>query len=265
MSDYLNEILRHKREEVEDQRRRMPLANLKECAGYAQHRRSLKASLQGHSPAVIAEIKAASPSKGSIRTVTDVAGIAASLARGGAAALSVLTDKMFFGGRIEYLPLARGGHSLPVLRKDFILDPYQVHQARAYEADAILLIVAALEKSRLRDLYHLARELGLEVLVEVHSEAELASISGEPVEILGINNRNLTTFHTDIETSIRLCALAPSGSLVVSESGIQTRSQIDRLAAHGIHAFLVGETLMRAPEPGQALRSLLTRASEGPV
>jgi len=257
MSQYLNDILRHKREEVEVQQRHTPLARLRDCAGYVQPRRSLSASLRGHSPAVIAEIKAASPSKGSIRVLTDIAGIAGSLARAGAAALSVLTDERFFGGSLEHLPLARSGHPLPVLRKDFILDPYQVHQARAFEADAILLIVAALEKSRLMDLYHLARELGLEVLVEVHSEAELSSIEGEPFELLGINNRDLTTFRTDLATSVRLGALAPSGSLVVSESGIQERSQIDRLSARGIHAFLVGETLMRAADPGQALRLLL--------
>ncbi|MCC6398943.1 MAG: indole-3-glycerol-phosphate synthase, partial [Bacteroidetes bacterium] len=187
----------------------------------------------------------------------------ASLARAGAAALSVLTDERFFGGALEHLPLARSRHPLPVLRKDFILEPYQVHQARAFEADAILLIVAALEKSRLMDLYHLARELGLEVLVEVHSEAELSSIEGEPFDLLGINNRDLTTFRTDLETSVRLGALATSGARVVSESGIRERSQIDRLSARGIHAFLVGETLMRAFDPGQALRLLLMPDPEG--
>ncbi len=265
MKNYLDVILRHKRSEVEEQRRATPVEHLRDREGYAQPRRSLVGALRRHRPAIIAEIKAASPSKGILRTGMDVAGIAASYVDGGAAALSVLTDKKYFGGQLDYLPIARRGHVLPVLRKDFIIDPYQVYQARAYEADAILLIAAALEKSQLSNLNQLARELGLEVLMEVHSERDIAMLDGEPVELLGINNRDLSSFQTDITTSIRLRPMAPAGSLIVSESGIQTRDHLTRLSACGIHAFLVGEALLRAPDPGQALRTLLMPAPGEPT
>ena len=257
MNTYLDEILQRTRDDLQEQKRRSPLALLKEMPGYHAPRRPFELRLRGASPAVIAEIKAASPSRGVIREHMDVSAIARSYVNGGAAALSVLTDEPFFQGRLEYLPLARAGHTMPVLRKDFIVDPYQLHQARAYEADAVLLIVAALERQELLDLKHLADELGLEVLVEVHSEPELEALSGGDFRVVGINNRDLSTFVTDMNTSIRMQPHIQKEAVCVSESGIQTGSDIRALQAAGIGAFLIGESLMRTVDPGDTLRRLL--------
>ena len=257
MNTYLDAILQRTREDVKAQIKRQTVSVLKDMPGYHAPRRPFELRLRGASPVIIAEIKAASPSLGVIRENMDVAAIARSYVAAGAAALSVLTDEPFFHGRLEYLPLARAGHTIPVLRKDFILDPYQLYQARAYEADAVLLIVAALEREQLMDLKHLADELGLEVLVEVHSEAELEVLSEGDFRIVGVNNRDLSTFVTDLQTSVRLRPLVRKEAVCVSESGIRTGTDIRSLQSHGIGAFLIGESLMRTPDPGDTLRRLL--------
>jgi indole-3-glycerol phosphate synthase len=204
---------------------------------------------------VIAEVKRASPSKGAIRANLDPAALAASYAAAGAAALSVLTDGPFFQGSLADLEAARTAVRLPVLRKDFVIDPLQVLEARAAGADAVLLIVAALEEARLRELLAVAREQGMEALVEVHSRAELERALGAGAGIVGINNRDLRTFRTDIEVTRQLLAYT-GGRTIVSESGIDEAATVRSLEAAGVHAFLVGEALLRAPDPGEALRKL---------
>jgi indole-3-glycerol phosphate synthase len=258
--NYLDRILRQKKEEVHRRIQQYPLERLRERPGYAQLRRSLRGALQAQAPAVVAEIKRASPSKGVIRENFDPGAIARSYVAGGAAALSVLTDEPFFGGRLEYLENARQGHALPVLRKDFIIDSYQLHEARAFGADAVLLIVAALGGKRVAALQEEARELGLESLVEIHNEAELAELAGTSVALLGINNRDLTTFATTLDVTLRIAPHVPAGSLIVSESGIAAPEDVQRLMAQGINAMLVGEAFMRSDDPGGALRQLVAEA-----
>jgi indole-3-glycerol phosphate synthase len=254
---YLDRILDRKREEVEVRKQHTPVERLQAMTGYRLPRRSLHAALAGRTPAVIAEIKGASPSRGVIREHLDPREIARAYARAGASALSVLTDEPFFHGKLEYLLEARAGHELPVLRKDFILDAYQLHEALAYGADAVLLIVAALGGARLLELKREAEDLGLEVLVEVHNEQELAAVEGASIGILGINNRNLTNFETSIEVTHRLRQWVPAGTLVVSESGISGPEDLLRLREWGVNAVLVGEAFMRADDPGEALRAML--------
>jgi indole-3-glycerol phosphate synthase len=209
---------------------------------------------------VIAEIKKASPSKGLIRADFDPAWIAREYADGGAACLSVLTDEQFFQGHNDYLQQARAACNLPVIRKDFLIDPLQVLEARAIGADCILLIAAALPAPKLRELGLLARMLGMDVLVEVHDRAELEAVLQldlpRPV-LLGINNRNLRTFETRLETTLELLPLVPSGYEVVTESGIFTRQDVARMRDGGVSRFLIGESLMRQPSPGAALHALL--------
>jgi indole-3-glycerol phosphate synthase len=206
---------------------------------------------------VIAELKKASPSRGTIREHFDPAAIAREYVEAGAHALSVLTDVHFFQGTIRTLELIREHTPVPLLRKDFIIDEYQLHEAKAFGADAVLLIAAALPAERLRALHAAAGELGLECLVEVHSEEEIASLDLSQVRCVGINNRDLATFDTDIRTSLRLRPLLPDSVTVVSESGIGTPQDIAALGRCGIHAVLVGETFMRAEHPGDALKSFL--------
>lgn len=262
MSTYLDTILQRTRADLEQQKHAVPLAALMDMPGYHVPRRPFELALRRRSPAVIAEIKAASPSRGVIRPAMDVAAIARSYVDGGAAALSVLTDVPFFHGHLDYMALARAGHTVPVLRKDFILDPYQVHQARAYQADAILLIVAALDLSRLMELRALAEELGLGVLVEVHSAEELDALDGAHFPVIGINNRDLATFVTDLNTSVHIRRMIGSDAVCVSESGIQTAADMRSLRSHDIDAFLIGEGFMRAPDPGAALRAMLAEIQE---
>lgn len=262
MSSYLDTILQRTREDIVHQKHALPLGALMDMPGYYVPRRPFELALRRRSPAVIAEIKAASPSRGVIRPAMDVAAIARSYVDAGAAALSVLTDEPFFHGRLEYMARARAGHAVPVLRKDFILDPYQVHQARAYQADAILLIVAALGLSELMELNVLAEELGLGVLVEVHSPEELDALDGGHFPVVGINNRDLATFVTDLNTSVRIRGMIGSDVVCVSESGIQTAADMRALRAHDIDAFLIGERFMRAPDPGEALRAMLAGVRE---
>jgi indole-3-glycerol phosphate synthase len=262
-SSYLHRILERKREDVAQRKTGRPLEMLRDMPGYALARRSLLHALESKEPAVIAEIKRASPSKGVIRKDADPACIALAYARAGAAAISVLTDEPFFNGSVDFLMPARGGHELPVLRKDFIIDSYQLHEARAFGADAVLLIVAALDRVHLSELFHEATALGLEVLVEVHDGKELEAIEGVPVRILGINNRNLSTFETTLDVSCVLAPGVPAGTVVVSESGIHDASDVRRLASFGVHAMLIGETFMRAADPGEALRELLAGCRAG--
>lgn len=263
MTDILQRILARKREEVAERKARVGLAELRgRCAdapparGFAA---ALRTRVEAGQPAVIAEIKKASPSRGLIRADFDPAALARSYAAGGAACLSVLTDVDFFQGSDAYLREARAACGLPVLRKDFTIDKYQVWEARAIGADAILLIVAALDNAALANLHALAVEAGLDVLVEVHDAVDLEralALPDAPHTVLGINNRDLRTFETGIETTLRLRHAVPPGHLLVSESGIATREDIARLRAAGVHAFLVGETFMRAEDPGSELARL---------
>jgi indole-3-glycerol phosphate synthase len=218
---------------------------------------ALRRRTAGGSVAVIAEIKKASPSKGVLRADFRPAEIAASYDRHGAAALSVLTDETFFQGAASYLEAARAAASVPVLRKDFTIDPYQLFEARAMGADAILLIAAILDDNELADLEATAAALGLSVLVEVHDEQELERSLRLATPLIGINNRNLRTFETSIETTLQLAARVPGERLVVSESGIHSPADVRRLRDAGVHAFLVGEAFMRAGDPGLALASLI--------
>jgi indole-3-glycerol phosphate synthase len=209
-------------------------------------------------PAVIAEIKKASPSKGVIRPDFDPAAIARSYAAGGATCLSVLTDRQFFQGANDYLESARRQCDLPVLRKDFIVDSWQVMEAAAIGADCILLIVAALADRQLAELESCAREFGLDVLVEVHDGDELQRALRLQTRLVGINNRDLRSFEVDLQTTLSLLADVPADRLLVTESGIVSRQDVDALRNHGVHAFLVGEAFMRAPDPGSALRELMS-------
>jgi indole-3-glycerol phosphate synthase len=258
--NYLTSILNHKRGEIEESRKREPLERLKDCPEYTAPTRSFSGSLWSNSPAIIAEIKKASPSRDVIRPEFDPVAIARQYAGAGAAALSVLTDYSYFRGTLEYLEQVKAVVPLPVLRKDFILDPYQVHESRARGADAILLIAAALEPAELRDLGALARELGLESLVEVHSQEEIEALEFPSIQMIGINNRDLSTFATDLGITVRLRPLIPPEILVVSESGITSGAQLKGLMDLGIGAFLIGEAFMRAADPGQALRQILREA-----
>jgi indole-3-glycerol phosphate synthase len=209
------------------------------------------------SPRIIAEVKKASPSKGLIRPDFDPVAIAQTYAANGAAALSVLTDAKYFQGQLSFLEDICTAVTLPLLRKDFTIDAYQVYESRAAHADALLLIVAALERGQLEDFLGLADDLDMAALLEVHTVEELERCLPLQPRLIGINNRDLRTFHTDIETTLRLLPLVPSDVLVVSESGINTAADITRLRDKGVHAFLIGESLMRAPTPGVKLREFL--------
>ncbi|MCC6594984.1 MAG: indole-3-glycerol phosphate synthase TrpC [Rhodanobacteraceae bacterium] len=258
--DILHRILQRKAEEIAARSAALPLAeraarvaDLAPTRGFAD---ALEARIEAGRPAVIAEVKKASPSKGVIRADFDPAAIAASYARGGATCLSVLTDADFFQGSEAALQAARAACALPVLRKDFTIDAWQVYEARAIGADAILLIVAALGDASLLELTLLAAELDLDVLVEVHDEAELERALALPARLIGINNRNLRSFETSLDTSLRLQAQVPAPRIVVAESGIHTPADVATLRAAGIGAFLVGEAFMRAPDPGAELARL---------
>ena len=261
MSDILNQILARKREEVSAARQRLPLAELSAAARHAPAVRpfaeALKRAIAGGRPAVIAELKKASPSKGLIRGDFRPAELARDYARNGATCLSVLTDRDYFQGAPEYLGAAREASGLPVLRKDFMLDVYQVTEARALGADCILLIASALDDAQMAELEAAAFELDMDVLVEVHDSAELERALKLKTPLLGVNNRNLRSFKTSLETTLALLPRIPAGKLVITESGINSRADIARMRAAGVHAFLVGESLMRAPEPGAALAELL--------
>lgn len=256
----LERILRVKREEIAAAKARVSRRDLDQQARNAAPPRdfvgALRSKIAAGAPGVIAEIKRASPSKGLLRPEFDSAAIARSYEKGGAACMSVLTDKEFFQGQAGDLVAARAACSLPVLRKDFMIDPYQVLESRAMGADCILLIAACLSGAEMSGLESLAHELGMAVLVEVHDEAELAATSGLKSPLVGINNRNLKTFETRIETTLDLLPSVPPNRIVITESGIATKADVARLRARGVNAFLVGEAFMRAPEPGSSLREL---------
>jgi indole-3-glycerol phosphate synthase len=260
-ADILATILAAKRDEIKRRRADRTLDELKAivkdmppCRDFAGELKTRAATTKD---AVIAEIKRASPSAGIIRKDFDPKAIAKSYEAGGATCLSVLTDERFFGGQTDFLVQARAACRLPVLRKDFIIDPWQVFETRAMGADALLLIVAALNDNQLAELSELGQELGLAVLVEVHDEEEMERALKVPGDLVGINNRDLHRFVTDLETTLRLAPMVTKDRLVISESGIHASEDIKRLQAGGIGAFLIGEALMKCGEPGEALARLM--------
>ena len=264
MSDILDKILAHKADEVAAAKARRPLTDVRAAAIAVAPPRdfvgALRSKIAAGRAAVIAEIKKASPSKGLLRADFDPATIAASYAAHGAACLSVLTDREFFQGEPRYLAAARDACDLPALRKDFMIDAYQVYEARAWGADCILLIVAALDVTRIRELEALAHELGMAVLVEVHDAAELESALTLATPLVGVNNRNLRTFETRLSTTLDLLPRIPSDRLVVTESGILARADVELMRANGVHAFLAGEAFMRAHDPGVELQRMFLSA-----
>ena len=264
MSDILNQIVAVKREEIAAAQRRMPLAAMRADAESRVLTRDFEGALRkkiaAGQGAVIAEIKKASPSKGVLRADFIPADIAQSYAEGdgktSAACLSVLTDKQFFQGQVDFLKQARASCDLPVLRKDFMVDPYQIYESRAMGADCILLIAACLDDALMADLEAIARSLDMAVLVEVHDRAELDRALKLKTRLVGINNRDLRTFEVSLDTTLGMLKDTPADRLVVTESGIATRDDVKRMRDAGVHAFLVGEAFMRADDPGQALAAL---------
>ena len=260
--DILKRILARKAEEVAARKREVPLEEVVQRAASSSAPRgfvnALRAKIAEGKPAVIAEIKKASPSKGVLREDFNPAEIAKSYEQHGAACLSVLTDIDFFQGADEYLVAARKSCSLPVLRKDFVIDPYQVTEARALGADCILLIVAALSDSQLSELSDLAASLNMDALVEVHDKSELDRALALPNSMIGINNRNLQTFETRLETTLELLESITDGRLVVTESGIHSAADVATMQQQNVNAFLVGEAFMRADDPGSKLAELFS-------
>jgi indole-3-glycerol phosphate synthase len=255
----LQRILETKREEVAHRSARRDLDTLRSAARDQPDSRGFAdrvSALSDGGTAVIAEVKKASPSAGVIREDFRPAKIAASYESAGAAGLSVLTDEQYFQGSDSYLQQARKACSLPVLRKDFMVDPWQIHESRVLGADCVLLIVAALPRDLLQQLDGLAREIGLDVLVEVHNEQEMEDALTTGAGLVGVNNRDLHTFTTDLGTSERLVKMVPESRTLVTESGIHTAQDVQRMRASGIHSFLVGEAFMRSPDPGAALKEL---------
>jgi indole-3-glycerol phosphate synthase len=260
MATILQYILETKRKEVAAAKTRLAAPQIESRAQAASAPRdfvgALRTKILAGAPAVIAEIKKASPSKGVLRTDFDPPGIAKSYERAGAACISVLTDKEFFQGAPEHLIAARGATALPILRKDFIIEPYQVFESRVWGADCILLIAACLTKSEMIELEQCAKRFGMAVLVEVHDGDELESALALRTPLIGINNRNLRTFETKLETTLDLLPRVPPNRLVISESGILSSIDVHRLRSGGVHAFLVGEAFMRASDPGASLAEL---------
>ncbi|MCP5278204.1 MAG: indole-3-glycerol phosphate synthase TrpC [Thiobacillus sp.] len=262
MSDILEKILATKRTEVAAAKQAMPMDAVMEAARNAPHARdfvgAIRNKIASGRPAVIAEIKKASPSKGVIRADFHPAEIAASYEHGGAACLSVLTDRDYFQGMPEYLVAARNACSLPVLRKDFMIDPYQVYEARAMGADCILLIVAALSLAQMQELESLAHELGMAVLVESHDGEELNAALQLQTPLMGINNRNLRTFATHLDTTLDLLPSIATDRIVVTESGILAPADVALMRRHRVNTFLVGEAFMKAADPGRELARLFS-------
>jgi indole-3-glycerol phosphate synthase len=266
MSDILNNILAVKADEVAAAKKHRDFASLRrDVEGDAELRQNLRgfeANLRRHiaagAPGVIAEVKKASPSKGVIRADFKPAEIAASYAANGAACLSVLTDVQFFQGATEYLQQARAACAIPVLRKDFMIDPYQIYEARAMGADCILLIVSALDHGLMAEMEACAHELGMDVLIESHDGDELDAALKLKSALVGINNRNLRTFETSLQTTLDLLPRIPTEKLVITESGILVGDDVKRMREADVHAFLVGEAFMRAPDPGAELKRLFS-------
>lgn len=257
----LTRIIDHKRGEIADAKRLRPVEGLQEQLAVAPPVRDFAAALRAKTDvALIAEVKKASPSAGVIRADFDPVTIAQTYERHGAACLSVLTDENFFLGHLDYLKAVRQAVQIPVLRKDFIIDRYQVVEARAAGADCILLIAECLDDCHLRDLYFYASELGMESLIEIYDPENLDRVLKLEPALVGVNNRDLRTFVTDLDHTIRLAPRLSAATLLVSESGIRSRADVDRLKAGGAHAMLVGETLMRSPDIGRAVDELLRGA-----
>lgn len=259
--DILDQILARKRQEVIESQQRLSLSQVKELAEAQPDARDFTGTLERDGMHVIAEVKKASPSAGIIRADFDPVTIATQYQNGGAAALSVLTDKDFFQGDPTYLTKAKNATKLPVLRKDFIIDEYQLWEARAIGADAVLLIAEALPDSSLRDLYELARSIGLHVLVELHDAEQLPRVLDSGASVIGINNRDLRTFQTDLMHTVRLMPEIPKDRIVISESGIRTHQDLLMLEQAGVSGVLVGESLMKQENPERALRILRGQAS----
>jgi len=255
---YLDKIVDYKRQELEAARRQVSLKDVRAMAEDAEPARGFLDSLKRPGIRVIAEVKKASPSAGLIRPDFDPIRIAASYEEGGAACLSVLTDEHFFQGRLQYLEEIKARVKIPLLRKDFTLDAYHIYEARAHQADAILLIVRILEDAQIKDYAALANDLGMTALVEVHDEREMERAKASGAKLIGVNNRNLDTFKVDIETTVRLAKQAPGDCILVGESGISTGDQIRKLKEAGVTRFLIGESLMRTGDPGAKLKELLS-------
>jgi indole-3-glycerol phosphate synthase len=253
----LQKIVENKREEVARQKEILPLGELRQMLSDRPPTCDFAGAIRSRGCAVIAEVKRSSPSKGRIREDFNPVEIAGIYADNGASAISILTERKFFEGNAAYVPQIRKAVGLPLLRKDFIIDTYQVNETRVLGADALLLIARLLEAGELRDFIGLASELGLAALVEVHDEADVEKAVSSGTRIVGINNRDLATFRTDLDVSIRLARRIPKGITVVSESGINCRGDVERLMSAGIHAVLVGESLMREKDIGKKLRELL--------
>ncbi len=258
--DILKKILETKAEEVARRKVRMPVSTLEEIAGGIEFPRGFQNALQDKvlagKPAIIAEIKKASPSKGVIRENFEPVAIGQDYTMNGATCLSVLTDKEYFQGSEAALQMVRETCPLPVLRKDFMIDPYQVYEARALGADCILLIVAALEDGQMHELADAAKKLGMDVLVEVHDAAELERALALETLLVGINNRNLRTFETSLQTTLDLKTRIPDDRVIITESGIHTQDDVKLMMDNGVYAFLVGEAFMRAESPGRKMREL---------
>lgn len=255
---FIEKIARHKEGEVRTRRQTVPVEDLYDRIKPLPPTRGFEQSLRGRRPlGLIAELKKASPSKGTLRSTFDPVDLAIRLEKAGAAALSILTDETFFQGHLDYLAMVKAVVGLPLLEKDFILDPYQIVEARACGADAVLLIVALLSDEKLSELSALARSLGLDCLVEVHTREELERVRGLDAGMIGINNRDLGTFDVNPDTALTLSVRVPPGRTIVAESGIASHADIRRLAEAGVHAVLVGETIMRQENVEAAVRSLL--------
>jgi indole-3-glycerol phosphate synthase len=259
-ANILERILARKREEISERKLVVSLSELQDrcrqqepCRGFAA---AVSHQIRHKRPAVIAEIKKASPSKGIIRKNFNPAAIAASYAEHGATCLSVLTDQDFFQGHDNFLQEARDACALPVIRKDFMIDPYQIIESRALGADCVLLIVAALSPAQLQELWSTAKEIGLDVLLEVHNSAELTQALALKPELIGINNRDLHTFRTSLNVTYRLLDEIPEDVSVITESGILARTDVEEMLSHGVYGFLVGESFMRASDPGVKLQEL---------
>jgi indole-3-glycerol phosphate synthase len=257
MAEILATIAEHVREITKRRRSETPLAALRERPLFQLPRRGFAQALRGNTRRIVAEVKKASPSKGLIRADFDPVSIARDYADHGASAISVLTEERFFQGSLEHLEQIRDAVDLPLLRKDFMLDPYQLLEAKSFGADAVLFIAAMLDPSLMRDLCEQAAELSLDSLIEVHTEKELEAAIAAGGQLIGINNRDLKTFEVSLSTTERLAPLVPLGTPVICESGIDGLEQIRRVEKLGIHAFLIGESLMRAPQPGKKLKELL--------
>jgi indole-3-glycerol phosphate synthase len=258
MAEFLATIAGHVREEVDRRRRETPLPALCDRPLFNEPTRGFARSLGGNIRRIIAEVKRASPSKGLIRADFDAVTIARDYAAHGASAISVLTEQRYFQGSLDYLEQIHRAVTVPLLRKDFMLDPYQLTEAKSYGADAVLFIAALLDRACMRDLREQATALGLDSIVEVHNQEELRAAVEAGAELVGINNRDLDTLEVDLATTEILAPLVPPGIPAVCESGIDSVAQIRRVEGWGIHVFLIGESLMRAPSPGKKLRELLT-------